>query len=175
MPIQFPCPSCGHKLKAPEDQVGKFAKCPFCQQQFSVPEPVSETEEIYSAEAVSEPGTYATSPAPPADEGQRQPCPMCGEMIMVDAVKCRFCGEIFDETLKKAEKRKKGGGHDRDSDLTVGEIVAAVLCSGIACIIGIVWMIQGKPKGLKMTGLSILFIIFWNVIYYGLSQVGKGF
>ena len=33
----------------------------------------------------------------------------------------------------------------------------AVFCSGIACIVGVVWLIQGKPKGLKMIGLSCLF------------------
>lgn len=31
-------------------------------------------------------------------------CPICAEQIMQDAKKCRFCGEIFDESLKmKAE------------------------------------------------------------------------
>ena len=32
---------------------------------------------------------------------------MCGEMILSTAAKCRFCGEVFDSTLKKA---KKSGG-----------------------------------------------------------------
>ena len=27
------------------------------------------------------------------------------------------------------------------------EIIVAILCSGIGCVDGIVWMIQGKPKG----------------------------
>ena len=37
-------------------------------------------------------------------------------------------------------------------------------CAGIACIVGIVYMIQGKKKGLKMVGISIMFTILWNVI-----------
>ncbi len=37
----------------------------------------------------------------------RRPCPMCGEMIVAGAAKCRYCGEVFDSTLKKV---KKSGG-----------------------------------------------------------------
>ena len=37
----------------------------------------------------------------------RRPCPMCGEMIVATAAKCRFCGEVFDPTLKKAKSKKK--------------------------------------------------------------------
>ncbi len=32
---------------------------------------------------------------------------MCGEMILTTAAKCRYCGEVFDSTLKKT---KKSGG-----------------------------------------------------------------
>ncbi len=44
----------------------------------------------------------------PAD-GTRRPCPMCGEMIVATAAKCRYCGEIFDPTLKKVKKGGKKG------------------------------------------------------------------
>jgi hypothetical protein len=87
---------------------------------------------------------------------------MCGEMILIDAVKCRFCGEIFDETLKRAEKKKQV--KPSDADLGAAEYLAAVLCSGIACIVGIVWMIQGKPKGVKMFGISLACAVFWTII-----------
>jgi hypothetical protein len=97
----------------------------------------------------------------------RKPCPMCGEMIVRDAAKCRYCGEIFDPELKKREKKKakssKFSGSD-DEDLTTGDWVVAVLCSGIGCIVGIVWMIQGKPKGAKMLGVSLLMQVVWTVI-----------
>jgi hypothetical protein len=97
----------------------------------------------------------------------RRPCPMCGEMIPVSAVQCRFCHEIFDPAMKKAamKKAKKDkfyGGEDED--LSGGEWVVAIICSGIGCIMGIIWMIQGKPKGKKMFGISIAASIFWSVV-----------
>jgi len=51
--------------------------------------------------------------APPLAESgtvDRRPCPICGEKIRTTAVKCRFCGEVFDSTLKEAKQRggKKG-------------------------------------------------------------------
>ena len=88
--------------------------------------------------------------------GDRGPaaCPMCGEMIIATAAKCRFCGEVFDPSKKQSRRRGAMVGED----LTTGDIVA-LLCSGIGCIAGIVWMIQGKPKGLKMFGLSFAMAI----------------
>jgi len=38
--------------------------------------------------------------APDAGGEQRRPCPECGEMIIATAVKCRFCGALFDPRLK---------------------------------------------------------------------------
>ncbi|HKB42381.1 MAG TPA: hypothetical protein VKD72_38500 [Gemmataceae bacterium] len=40
-------------------------------------------------------------PSPGGEDEARRPCPMCGEMIIASAVKCRFCGEIFDPTLRR--------------------------------------------------------------------------
>jgi len=82
-------------------------------------------------------------------------------MILTTAAKCRFCGEIFDSTLKKSKSRKFGRGEDT---LTGGDITLALLCSGIGCITGLVWMIQGKPKGLKMFGLSVFADIVKSVL-----------
>lgn len=56
------------------------------------------------------------------------------------------------------------GRRSDDSDLETVDWVLAALCSGIACFIGIFWLIQGKPKGLKMIGASLLFAVFWNFV-----------
>jgi hypothetical protein len=34
--------------------------------------------------------------------------------------------------------------------------VICILCSGIGCILGIVYLVQGKKKGIKMIGISFL-------------------
>lgn len=53
-----------------------------------------------------------------------------------------------------------------DLDLTVPDWLLAVLCSGIGCIMGIVWIIQGKPKGGKMLMISFLFAVLWNIVRF---------
>lgn len=173
MAIAFSCPQCGKKLKAPDNAAGKSSKCPQCGTTVTCPEPV------YEAELIEPPGgpspfddldddkPYAMSgPAPAAaDEPSgeaRRPCPMCGEMIVASAAKCRYCGEVFDATLKKAKKKKKYSAEDET--LTGAEIALSVLCSGIACILGLIWVIQGKPKGGKMLAISICVQIVLGVL-----------
>jgi predicted RNA-binding Zn-ribbon protein involved in translation (DUF1610 family) len=184
MAISFRCPHCGKKLKAPDNAVGKSSTCPGCGNQVTCPEPVYDAEVVeMTMEPEEAPGfspfadldedkAYGMVEPPraaePSTEGRR-PCPMCGEMILTTAAKCRFCGEVFDPTLKKAKSKKSkksksyGPG---DEDLSGGEIAVALLCSGIGCIAGLVWMIQGKPKGLKMFGISFVMAIVWNIIRF---------
>src|SRR5438093_1473202 len=88
---------------------------------------------------------------------------MCGEMILATAAKCRYCGEIFDPALKKAQAKKSKKYGPDDETISTVEMILAVLCSGIGCIFGLVWMIQGKPKGMKMVGLSVVMMIFWAI------------
>ena len=181
MPIEVKCAKCGKSLKAPDTMAGKKAKCPGCGSIVVVPEPM---EEILDAEIIEPTPAPLTSnlgsllddelayrvaePDPvPAAQGaleDRRPCPACGEMIVSTAAVCRFCGEIFDASLKKKAKKKRSSSGGDDDDLTTGEIVLAVLCGGIGCIVGLVWVIQGKPKGWKMVGISILAGVVWNII-----------
>jgi thiamine transporter ThiT len=52
--------------------------------------------------------------------------------------------------------------------LSPADIIAVVLCSGLGFIAGIVWLIQRKPKGLKMLAISFAMVvpqmIFWFVV-----------
>jgi DNA-directed RNA polymerase subunit M/transcription elongation factor TFIIS len=170
VPINVDCPECGKRLKAPDSMAGKKAKCPKCSAVVRIPDDVVDAEAIGAAApsddeyALMDAAIKAERAAPEIET--RKPCPACGEMIMNSAVKCRFCGEIFDETLKKSEakKNRRAAASDEDSDLTTGDWVFCILCSGIACIAGIVYMIQGKPKGIKMVGISFGMQIFWGIV-----------
>ena len=79
---------------------------------------------------------------------------MCGSMIVADAAKCRFCNAIFDPQLRAIAAKKRA--RKEDSTLTGGEWALCILCSTIGCIAGIVYAIQGKPKGLKMVGIAVV-------------------
>lgn len=105
MPLDFDCTHCRRRIRAPEELAGKKAKCPQCQQVVDVPEPVYQAEEI------------APPPAPPGapfdaeageTAGERRPCPMCGEQILVSALKCRFCGSVFDAALAASAPMSEG-------------------------------------------------------------------
>ena len=167
MPIQVTCPSCSGAFKAPDSAAGKKAKCPKCGGVIQIPAAVP-AEEVYEAEEAAprpfDDDDFEVEPPaslPAADD--RKPCPMCGEMIARDAVKCRYCGEIFDPVLRAKEK-KSAKGLSTDEDLSVFEWVIAILCSGIGCIVGIVYIIQGKPKGKKMLLVSLGVQLFWFLV-----------
>jgi predicted RNA-binding Zn-ribbon protein involved in translation (DUF1610 family) len=182
MPISFQCPQCGKKLKAPDSAAGKSSKCPGCGGTVTCPEPVYDAELFDESQSAPGHDPYAdldsdkpygvVEPQPgaaPSADGRR-PCPMCGEMILATAAKCRYCGEVFDSTLKKAKGKKSKFGA-ADASLSTGEIVLAVLCSNIACILGLVWIIQGKPKGMKIVGLSILVNVIAYIVFAVLGVV----
>jgi predicted RNA-binding Zn-ribbon protein involved in translation (DUF1610 family) len=191
MSISFQCPRCGKKLKAPDNAAGKSSTCPGCGGKVTCPEPVYDAEVVEMELAPEKPkgfdpysemdddkpyGVVAPQPVEQTSDDSRRPCPMCGEMIVTTAAKCRFCGEVFDSTLKKAKsKKKKKKKYDReDESLTGSEIALGIICSGIGCIAGLIWMIQGKPKGLKMVGVSIVADIVKSVLVAIFQASQKG-
>jgi predicted RNA-binding Zn-ribbon protein involved in translation (DUF1610 family) len=165
MSISFDCTTCGRKLKVEDEMAGRRVRCPGCGAVLEVPQSVLDAESVPAEKAED---AYAMAAPQPATEPaeKRRPCPMCGEMILADAVKCRYCGEVFDETLKRTERRKQGKAED--AVLQPVDYLLAILCSGIGCIVGIVYMIQGKPKGGKMLGLSLAFIVLWNIVSFAM-------
>jgi predicted RNA-binding Zn-ribbon protein involved in translation (DUF1610 family) len=163
MSIEVTCSQCGKTLQAKDSAAGKSAKCPQCGGTIKIP---AAQPEVLDAELIAEPVETAlyvpmsNEPPPPEDMTARFPCPKCGEQIPLGAAKCRFCQTIFDPRLAKASK--KSG--PEDENLTVAEWIVAILCSGIGCIAGIIWMIQGKPKGKKMLIISLIVQVIWVII-----------
>ena len=75
----------------------------------------------------------------------------------------RILAQIFDPVLK-AQAKKSALASDPDASLSPLEWVVAILCSGIGCIVGIVYLVQGKPKGKKMLIVSICAQIIWGLL-----------
>jgi hypothetical protein len=169
VPIRVTCPTCKGVFNAPDSAAGKRAKCPTCGGVIDIQAPPPPPEEVLDAEVETasrfDDDDFDVEPPAdlPAAIGDRKPCPMCGEMIQKDAVKCRYCGEIFDPVLRASEQ-KKARASDPDSTMTALDWVLAIICSNIACILGIIWMVQGKPKGKIMILAAILANVGWAII-----------
>lgn len=115
------------------------------------------------------PSTGAAALTGASGNPNEKPCPYCGEKILTSAKKCRFCGEYLNAADRKLnDARKKSSASDEN--LTGGEILLCVLCAGIACIIGLIWMAQGKKKGGKMVAISLIVIVITNVIRAALGR-----
>ncbi|MBN1589112.1 MAG: hypothetical protein JW888_06335 [Pirellulales bacterium] len=110
----------------------------------------------------------------PSADPNRFPCPACGEMIVRGTAKCRYCNEILDPTLKQKQKqkRKKKRSSGGDDELTALDWILAIFCGTIACILGVIWLIQGNPKGPKMLGAVLLAMVGWFVAGFIFGALG---
>jgi predicted RNA-binding Zn-ribbon protein involved in translation (DUF1610 family) len=192
MPSEINCPSCGKLLSVPESAAGRRAQCPGCGTTFTVPHTVADAEPVEDYDAPSRPADEqgvrpawappppppprpAASPSGPAEgDVEREPCPMCGELIVQGAAKCRFCGEILDPSLRRMQPRQGYYPRGPGVDLEAGDWLLAILCSGIGCIVGIAWALSGNPKGGKMIGVSVVAAIVWNVLYFAITAASRG-
>ena len=95
---------------------------------------------------------------------------MCGEMIVTAAAKCRFCGEIFDPELRALERKKNVSREDTEMTGVEWFFTVVPICN-VGCILGIVYLIQGKPKGSKILGLSVLFIFMWYIVIGAIGAI----
>ena len=138
MPISVKCAECGKGLRAPDALAGKKAKCPQCGGVIPIPAAVSDAEEFEDDPPVPKPtapkpsvskasaksttraakkkveeeedygDADADMDADEESEDGRRACPMCGEMIVAPAAKCRYCGEVLDSGLRKSGKSRSG-------------------------------------------------------------------
>ena len=202
MPITFYCPRCNKMLRAPEAAAGKSSQCPGCGVMVTCPEPVYEAEVILvtpkkSPAQKSAPKSppprqpppvnpyadldddkpYALVNPPPAAEAAaetRRPCSVCGEMILSTAVKCRFCGEVFDAVLKKGKTKRPRKTNSRSAGLDDGSGVRDLVIGFVSFAIGFgaTLMSFANPVGDDKGGGR--FVVFYGLILGGIVGIFRG-
>ena len=196
MPISVTCGDCGKGLKAPDALAGKKAKCPQCGSVIPIPVAVSDAEEFDddppaakpSASKASTKSTSRVAKKEVADEYDddvedsaeesedgRRACPMCGEMIVASAAKCRFCGEVFDGRVGKKGRKRRGASDDyagfgtRFAAAFVDGIISGILGAIVGGILGAIGGVAGLNQE-AITGLGNIVGILIGWLYSALQE-----
>jgi uncharacterized protein len=135
MPISVSCPSCGTKMKAPDNAVGKKVKCPKCANLITV------TAEDDEMSAVS-----AALPPPPEPEAASDVPEEVEEMDEVSAAGSEAEPDEADEIDEGGKKKKKPGGPTTEDEKLWGMLAhLAGLFFGVLGAL-IVWLIKKKES-----------------------------
>lgn len=106
MPISVTCNHCGKRVTAADEHAGKTAKCPGCKEKIQIPVPGEKPKEnalipvkpkvMPPAELIT--GNVVASNAPPTGQlVEYKACMFCGESILLQAIKCKHCGEMLNQ------------------------------------------------------------------------------
>jgi DNA-directed RNA polymerase subunit M/transcription elongation factor TFIIS len=179
-----PCPGCGTMVTCPEPVYEAEVvlvsprKSPVQQSplgnQPPRPSPVQKMPTVNPYADLDDDKPYAlAAPAPTAASliESRRPCPECGEMILSSAIKCRFCGEIFDAVLKKGVvggKRPKKASSRTDTDAG-RDLVIGFLCFAV----GAGLTVASYANAASGSGGS-RYVVFYGLIAGGIAGMFRG-
>jgi predicted RNA-binding Zn-ribbon protein involved in translation (DUF1610 family) len=190
MSISFQCPQCGKKLKAPDNAAGKSSTCPGCGNKVTCPEPVYDAEVVEMELTPEKPkgfdpfadldddkpyGVAGTPPDAQSSDDNRRPCPMCGEMIVATAAKCRYCGEVFDETIRRSGKAKSGKGKKKALLRSIAQyqryLLICILIQILAWIAYFISFVALKPDPNNLSGsaFAVIGLFFLVLLVAGLA------
>lgn len=96
--MKVTCPGCEWSTEVPEEKIpdaGAEATCPKCKIKFHVKK---KTELILDELPISQTTTT---------QRETKPCPLCGEVILSVAKKCKHCNSMLDGSSPAAEKEPK--------------------------------------------------------------------
>ena len=137
-----------------------------------------------SPEEIEELGPMDLADAP-TQTGDTFPCGGCQQAIPVGTILCTHCGynqrtgqkvaTTVVRTVQKAPRKAPASAPaNYDDEVTGLEWVLVVLCPGIACILGIVKLVQGKSSGWTLIIASFVMNAIWVGIKFAISgAVGK--
>ena len=120
---------------------------------------------------------YALVNPPPAaatSDESRRPCSVCGELILSTAVKCRFCGEIFDPLLKRGKSKKPRKSSSRAAGSDDGSGVRDLVIGFVSFAIGFgaTLVSFANPVGDDKGGGR--FVVFYGLILGGIVGIFRG-
>jgi hypothetical protein len=214
MPIEFQCPGCGSVLKAPDQAVGRRAKCNKCGASVIVPQgtehawppgtgPATTGKEKPPEPPAGAPSQKTSRPAPPSikpPEAPPKPNPPIATPIPpranpappappvlsggLELVENDDIDELLEEAMTAprsplpvastnpyrpplVESERPRRKNAEDDKLTTLDMVLAFVCSPIACILGLIWVIRGQSKGPRMVAAAVLGGMASNALFCG--------
>lgn len=105
------CPNCSAKINAPDKALGRIGNCPKCKVSFTIEAIGFVAAEDHAGDFLVDNDEEIAKRKMQAAATEKQ-CPMCAELIKVEAKKCKHCGELLDPDLAAARQSNDATNRD---------------------------------------------------------------